>query len=315
MPAHRVLYRQPKTASYLQNHLRKPPLMKKTSFFIILFLLSCGAFAQSPVHIGLFGGISNYQGDLATRNYQQSKPAFGVSLNYEVSDRVMLRGGLSFAKIAGADKYGKSEFLKENRNLSFESNITELSLIGELTAFNLYNIRWSPYVFGGLALFHYNPYTFDTANTKFFLKPLSTEGQGLSPYPDRKPYSLTQLALPFGGGIKYVLTDNIRIALEIGIRKTFTDYLDDVSGTYPDKDVLGTERGPKAVELSYRGGEVPGEYGTTYTDNGYPAKGVQRGSAKFKDYYYFTGLHITFRLGGDGGRGGRGGYGCPANPL
>lgn len=296
--------------------------MKKLSFLLILFLLTYRAFAQSPFHIGVFAGIANYQGDLSSHNYQQSKPAFGVTANYELSDRVMLRGGLTFAKIAGADKYGNSDFLKQNRNLSFESNIAELSLVGELTVFNLNTIRWSPYVFGGLAVFHYNPYTYDTTNTKYYLKPLSTEGQGLSPYPDRKPYSLTQLAIPFGGGIKYALTDNIRLALEIGIRKTFTDYLDDVSAAYVDKDVLGTERGPKAVELSYRGGEVPGEYGTgagvIYPDNGYPAKGVQRGSAKHDDYYYFTGLHITFRLG-DGNRGmgggGRSAYGCPANPL
>jgi len=297
--------------------------MKKTVFFIALFLLNCGVFAQSPVHIGVFGGISNYQGDLASRNFQQSKPAFGVTLNYELSDRVMLRGGLTFAKIAGADKYSNNEFLKQNRNLSFESNINELSLIGELTAFNLNTIRWSPYVFGGLAIFHYNPYTYDSTNTKYYLKPLSTEGQGLSPYPDRKPYSLTQLAIPFGGGIKYALNDNIRIALEVGIRKTFTDYLDDVSGTYPDKDVLFSERGAKAVELSYRGGEVPGEYstgaGVIYPDNAYPAKDAQRGSIKHNDYYYFTGLHITFRLGSGGNRGmgrsGRSGYGCPDNPL
>ena len=304
----------------------KLPLMKRMCSLAALFLSCFGAFSQSPVHLGVLAGLSNYHGDLAWYNnfgvkkvFHRSKPAVGVTATYEVSDRFSVRGGFTFAKVEGGDKYGQNEFLKETRNLSFQSNIAEFSLLGELTVFNIYNIRWTPYIFGGLAVFHFNPYTYDTTGQKFYLPPLSTEGQGLSAYPDRKPYKLTQLAIPFGAGIKYAINDNVRIGLEMGVRKTLTDYLDDVSGTYVDPSLLMEERGPKAVELSYRGGEVPGG-NATYPDIGYPAKGTQRGSPKVKDYYYFTALHLTFRLGGDGSRGSGGGrkksaYGCPANPM
>ena len=298
--------------------------MKKASYLFFLLFISFTAFSQSPFHLGFFGGIASYQGDLVSRNFQQPKPAFGVTANYEVSDRFMLRGGFTLARVAGADAKGKSEFLKEIRNLSFETNISEASLIGELTVFNLYNIRWSPYFFAGVAVYHFDPYTYDSTNKKYYLQPLSTEGQGISAYPDRKPYKLTQLAIPLGGGIKFAITDDIRLGFEIGTRKLFTDYLDDVSTDFVDPNILLAERGPKAVELSYRGDEVPGEYATAnggviYPDNGYPAKGVQRGNPKFKDYYYFTGIHLTFRIGNGGGSSGRGRnlkmYGCPANPL
>ncbi len=275
------------------------------SFF---FFSTSVSFAQS-FHVGVFGGISNYQGDMVNKAYGRfTKPAIGITGNYEISGRVNLRAGLTLGKIAGDDKYNAESVRR--RNLNFESKITEFSLLGEFHVFNLDNIRWTPYAFAGLALYHFNPYTFDSGSAKTFLKPLSTEGQGIAGY-NTKEYSLTQLALPFGGGIKYSITNNVRIGLEIGMRKLFTDYLDDVSTNYADPADLFAERGPKSVELSYRSDEIPDG------NPAYPQKGAQRGGAKQKDWYYFTGLHLTFRLNGNGGgdRNGKKGYGCPASPL
>lgn len=281
-----------------------------------LLLLSLQGFSQ--FHLGVFLGTTSYNGDLNDKPFKRSKGAFGLSLNYEISDRFMLRSGFNFGKVEGGDQYSGSTFLKENRNLSFQSAISEFNLMGELTVFNLYNIRWSPYAFAGLALYHYNPYVKDSSGAKVFLRPLSTEGQGLTAYPGKKPYALTQLAIPFGGGIKYNINDNIRLGLEIGFRKLSNDYLDDVSGDFVDEATLLVERGPKAVQYAYRGDEVPGEH-PLYPDNGYPAKGTQRGNIETKDWYYFTGLHLTFRLGGGYGKtdasGKKGRYGCPTVPM
>jgi hypothetical protein len=293
----------------------KTVFMKSTLPFFFL-LLAQAAFAQ--FHLGVTAGVASYSGDLNSKTYKKSKPMVGLSLNYEVSDRFMLRTGFNFAKVEGGDPFSGSTFLKQNRNLSFQSGITEFNLVGELTTFNLYNIRWSPYFFGGVALYHFNPYVKDSTGSKIFLRPLGTEGQGLSIYPERKPYNLTQIAIPFGGGIKYNINDNIRLGLEMGFRRLFTDYLDDVSGTYADEAVLLAERGPRAVQYAYRGDEVPGET-AFYPDAGYPVKDAQRGNAETKDWYYFTGLHLTFRLGGGYGKtdasGKRGKYGCPAVPM
>ena len=282
-----------------------------------LFLLLTVQSSFSQFHLGVFAGGANYVGELNDKPFRRTKPAVGLFLNYEISDRFMIRTGLTMAKVEGGDKYSGSEFLKQNRNLSFESNITEFSLIGELTAFNLYNIRWSPYAFGGIAVYRFNPYVRDSGR-KVFLQPLGTEGQGLAGYADRRPYALTQIAVPFGGGIKYNINENIRIGIELGFRRLFTDYLDDVSTSYADENALRAERGPQAVRFSYRGDEVPGEI-ATYPDNGYPAKDAQRGNIKTKDWYYFTGLHLTFRLNSGYGKtdasSKRRGYGCPASPM
>ena len=83
---------------------------------------------------------------------------------------------------------------------------------------------------------------------KFICKPLSTEGQGLADFPGQKPYHLTQFALPFGIGLRYALSDNVHIGFELSDRKTFTDYLDDVSSHYVDHEQLLIARGPRAVE-------------------------------------------------------------------
>jgi len=284
--------------------------MKRFSFLLTLLVTGLAGLGQS-FHLGVFGGLSNYQGDLTDGLYvkNSTKAAGGLTLSYELTERLNLRAGLMYGKITGNDDFNTKTYLQA-RNLDFTSSITELSLVGEFTVFNLNNIRWSPYVFGGIAIFRFNPYTHDAEHNKVFLKPLSTEGQGLAGYPDSKPYSLTQAAIPFGGGIKFALTDNIRIGAEVGIRKTFTDYLDDVSTNYADPFDLLEQRGELAVAYSYRGDEVPGG------DPNYPAKGAQRGGAQQKDLYYFSGLSISFRLGGGygstfAGKNGKSRLDCP----
>jgi len=286
--------------------------MRKLLF--VFSLLICSHLSFTQVHIGLFGGIGNYQGDLINGAYigKLTRVAVGVTGEFELSDKFSLRAGFTFAQIAGDDQYNSKDYLKL-RNLSFESNIAEFSLVGQYYTFGFENRKWSPYVFGGVAVYHFNPYILTTTDEKIFLKPLSTEGQGLANYPQSKPYSLTQLALPFGLGVKVALNDNIRVGAEVGLRKLFTVYLDDISTNYADENDLRAERGDLSVQVAYRGDEVPGG------NPSYPAKGAQRGGVEQKDWYYLTGLTLSFRLGSGGGgglfRGGKGKYGCPKVPM
>jgi len=282
-------------------------------------LLGSTLFSQK-VHIGVFGGLSAYQGDLVDRIFPKrvTNGAIGVTVNYELMEQFMVRGGFTYTIVGGADRFNSDDTLRA-RNLAFETKVAEFSLVGEYYFFNLYDQKFSPYLFAGLAVYHFNPYAFNGSKQKVFLKPLSTEGEGLPQYPDRKPYALTQPAIPFGGGVKYAINDNLRVGLELGMRKLFTDYFDDVSTTYVDPNDLLAERGQLAVDMSYRGDELPGG------NPSYPSKGAQRGGSNHKDWYYFLGLHLTYRLGsGDaGGGGGRSyisgkknkRYGCPRVPL
>jgi hypothetical protein len=285
--------------------------MGKLTILSSILLLSVTVSAQR-FHVGVFGGVSAYNGDLTEKLYPKkvTNGAIGVTGNYELTDNFMLRGGYTYTVVGGADRFSNNQG-RIIRNLAFETSISEFSLVGEYYLLNLYDNSFTPYAFAGIAVYHFNPYDFaNGSNQKIYLKPLSTEGEGLPGY-QRSPYALTQFAIPLGGGVKYALTSNIHIGLEIGIRKIFTDYLDDVSTTYADPNDLLAAKGQQSVDMSYRGDEVAGG------DPNYPLKGSQRGGSKYKDFYYFTGIHLTYRLGNGYEPGlfghGRNKTGCPTN--
>ncbi|MBK9570185.1 MAG: hypothetical protein IPO53_09870 [Chitinophagaceae bacterium] len=283
--------------------------MKKYCITLIFIFCACMVKAQG-FHIGVFGGLAAYNGDLVEKIFPKkvTNGAIGLTVSFEISDQIMLRAGGTYAVIGGIDRLSDNVDARA-RNLSFETSITEFSLLGEYYLLNLNEKIYSPYLFAGAAVFQFNPYVYTGSKQKIFLNPLGTEGQGLAGYPDRKPYNLTQLAIPFGGGIKLAVTDQLRIGFEGGLRKLFTDYLDDVSTNYIDETDLLTGKGQLAVDISYRGDEVAG--GSLI----YPVKGYQRGSPKRKDIYYFAGIHLTYKLGGGGGglTGSKNRTGCPVN--
>ena len=152
--------------------------MRKLLFVWLLF--SSGLSAQERLHLTLFGGFSNYQGDLQekTFTFDQSNGAFGIGVKYDVSSHISIRSSFNYGRIEGDDKWNKP--ILQARNLSFQTKILELNLLGEYNFFDLDQHRFTPYVFGGIAVFRSNPFTRDTLGNKVFLQPLSTEGQGLT---------------------------------------------------------------------------------------------------------------------------------------
>lgn len=237
----------------------------------------------------------NYQGDLNPNSFSTGHAQFtaGLIVRKPLNRWFTLRAGFVMGKIRAADSWNR-DYLKP-RNLSFGTSLSEAHAGLEVNVLDISTSRFTPYVYGGIAVFHFNPWTYDNAGEKTYLKPLSTEGQGLPQYPEQKPYALNQYALSFGGGLKYAVSDAINIGIEFNQRKTFTDYLDDVSSHYVNHDVLLMERGEKAVELAYRGGQTP--MGMPQ----YPAHGEQRGTPTEMDWYYFFGLNTEVRLQAIGG--------------
>lgn len=266
--------------------------MKYTTLLFLTLLLGLTPKAQEDFSyvpsIGVFTGIMNYEGDLKPNSFtfQHSHPFLSIYYYQPVMPHVYWRLGASIGKIEAADRYNRAYL--QVRNLSFYSNVKEIYTGVELSLFDIDKKRLTPYIFLGGVLFHFNPYTFDKNGNKVYLQPLSTEGQGLSDYPERKVYSLDQFALTYAGGIKYKASDYLTIGVEFTQRKTFTDYLDDVSSSYADYNKLLAAKGPKAVELAYRGNEI--------SNAPYPHGGEQRGTPTEKDWYYFLGINATIRF-------------------
>ncbi|MEP6617385.1 MAG: DUF6089 family protein [Ginsengibacter sp.] len=262
--------------------------MKNPWLSLLVIFFYTPSFAQK-YQFELNAGIMNYQGDLQPHvfTFKQSRPDIGAFLKYQVSGHFTARAGVSIGSLYADDKFNRNYL--QSRNLNFRTKLSEVQVGLECYLVNIREHKFSPYLSFGIAVFHFNNYTYDQAGTKVYLNPLSTEGEGLPGYPDRKKYKLRQVAIPFGEGFLYKISCNLNISAEFSQRKLFTDYLDDVSTTFIDQAVLLRERGPKAVEISYRADEIGGS-------PVYPPDGEGRGNPKQHDWYYTTTLKLSIGL-------------------
>ncbi|HET9747366.1 MAG TPA: DUF6089 family protein [Chitinophagaceae bacterium] len=260
------------------------------SFCLLVFSFhSWSQNENKATWLGVFIGKMNYQGDLNPNSFvfARSKATAAVTVRQSFNRWLSLKGGLAIGSIQAADKYNR-DYLKK-RNLSFYTTIKEASISLETSLLDLSTTRFTPYIHGSIALYHFNPWAYDNNGDKTFLQPLSTEGQGLSQFPRQKPYRRTQLSVGFGVGARYAINESMNLGVEFSQRKTFTDYLDDVSSIYVDRNVLLQAKGTKAVEMAFRGNELPG-------GSAYPGHGEQRGTPSEMDWYYFFGLNIEIRF-------------------
>ncbi|THU36835.1 porin family protein [Niastella caeni] len=253
----------------------------------IIMLLCCLPLATvaQNFHFSARLGIANYQGDLQAKRitFKQAKFLGSLGAQYDLSEHFTARTYFTLSSLQADDKKGTAAM--KMRNLNFQTKLFEWELGVQYNILSLNNSWFTPYVFAGVGLYHFKPFTRTEDGTKTFLKPLSTEGQGI--VAGKKEYSLTQFNIPLGIGATYAISEDIRVGLELGYRKLFTDYLDDVSSDYVDQAVLLNAKGQTAVDLAYRGDEVGA--------GAYPATKTARGGANEKDGYYYMALTVTVR--------------------
>src|SRR5688572_26031615 len=256
--------------------------MKK--LFFAFFCFPFIAVAQN-FHFAARLGLAGYQGDLKANSITLSQSKFmgSIGAHYDLSEHFTARSYFTLASLGADDKKGTS--VMQERNLNFKTQLFEWELTAQYNLFSLNDRWWTPFVFTGIGVYHFNPYTKDTAGNKYFLKPLSTEGQGFVQDVDK--YKLTGFSIPLGLGATYSLNEDMRLGIEFGYRKIFNDYLDDVSGSYVDQGTLLNARGQTAVDLAWRGDELK--------PLPYPAGGTVRGNTKERDGYYFIAVTFTVR--------------------
>lgn len=271
--------------------------MKKKIFVAAVLLTACFSGIQKAqaqdavVQEGEFGigiGASHYFGDLNTRaKLNRAKAAATLFFRKNLGNYIALRVGASFAQVGYSDKYNTHNQYMLQRNLSFNSRIWELSLQGDFNFFRFMPgdpaFSFTPYITFGAGIFSYDPYAY-LKGRKVNLRPLGTEGQGSN------TYSSMAISIPFGGGFKYALNDRINIGFEVLHRFTNTDYLDDVSKTYPDASAFppNPDGSPSDGFLLY---DRSYEYGIS-TDK----KGTARGMSKQKDQFVTAMFHVSFNL-------------------
>ncbi len=255
-------------------------------FSIGIFTTEANAQVVSSTEIGIMGGGSYYLGDINDKHFDYMMPSGGIVVRKNIDRRIVVKAEALLGYIRGDDNRNTDDTVQLNRNLHFRSPIYELSGQVEFnflpyeTGNSLY--PFTPFIFAGVSLFRFNPQAEASNGEWVALQPLGTEGQGTTAFQDRKKYALTQFSIPMGGGFKIAVNKTFNIILEYGVRKTFTDYLDDVSSTYTGGNLI--DMSPLAVEMSDK------------SLNGPQAKDFQRGDTKNNDWYTFTGITLSFKL-------------------
>ncbi len=270
---------------YIYNLLLLIKSIKHIYLVLALVGLSVGIYAQGgKLHfkqheVGLFLGGQYYIGDLnPSAHFNQTQPAIGVFYRYTPNYRYAFRGGFNYGSIQGDDSQS-NDADQIQRNLNFKSTMYELHALAEFN-FLEYRIshdkyKFTTFLFLGISGYYFNPQA-QAGGRWVNLQPLKTEGE-------TKPYKRYQMSIPFGIGMKMNVSKQVGIGIEWGPRKTFTDYLDDVSGTYPNFSLIkGVDA--KTIALSDR------------SKNAGSNVNEQRGNPRTKDWYMYFGLTLNFKL-------------------
>lgn len=263
-------------------------------FRYALILLAFGALLNVHAQvneIGITGGATYYIGDLnPSKHYpRDTKLGGGLLFRHNITDRFALRFQGLYGTLQAYDS-DSDDSLAVLRNLHFRARLFEFSGLMEVNFFK-YRSRekdgrkWTPFLFVGLAYFRANPQAM-LNDTWYSLQPLGTEGQGTTAR-DTEAYKIDQISIPFGAGLKFNF-GRLDMQLEWGLRRTYTDYIDDVSGTYVDNDLLAVENGPLAAALADRSGlnELPG----------FSNADRARGDRNTRDWYSYSGISFTYIL-------------------
>ncbi|MBS1764464.1 MAG: hypothetical protein JSS90_05815 [Bacteroidetes bacterium] len=269
--------------------------MKRILFALILLSVCYTSNSQSRMFFSMSGGILYYNGDLNDKSIVPSTRIFrnygNASIGAHLTRHLNVQLNYYHGSVEGVDSLTKENDNKK-RNLSFESRIDEISLLFSLSLFSNRTKRLAiPYVFAGGGIFFFNPKArYWGSNPEYYgqlisLQPLGTEGQYLTEGDHPKPYKLYQAVIPIGIGTYFRLNQKWRLKVEFAEHFTFTDYLDDASGKYPDMNALAqTPNGDLAVYFSDR----------RKTKSPLNPKGGNRSNATRNDNYIHFGVGIVY---------------------
>lgn len=272
--------------------------------FIVLFLTYRNSYSQDRYgfhhyQVILYAGTSHFFGDLggADKKGSHFSPAdlnlgttgysLGAGVIRKFNNRFSMRANLIEATVRGSDSYTTDPFRKD-RNLSFRSTIEELSVTADVNIFTFNKSQKNTHnllVFAGFGVFRFNP----QANYRgkwYDLQPLGTEGQGL--VDGKSKYKKISYNIPFGLGYNFNVSERQKIGLILTMRKTFTDYIDDVSTNYYDNNKLTEANGEIAGILADRNLERD--------SGGAKNSGDGRGNPKINDNFAFLQISYSFRF-------------------
>jgi hypothetical protein len=276
--------------------------MKHKLYLLAFSFLPLAAFSQYHWEIGGSLGASNYLGDIggleqtrrdfvADLKFSQTHFAGDIFGRYKAHPNISIKGAFAYGRISGYDNLSTNPG-RVGRNLNFRNDLFELTFDGQFFFYEVndigrayrYRNDFRAFVFAGVGGIFHNPKGQLNGQGEYYkLQPLTTEGV---------TYSRFQFVIPSGVGFYFTVSKQHRIGWELGWRKTFTDYLDDISTVYADPNTLP---GPLSVALANQTGYVltPND-GQFYS---YVA-GSKRGDPTHNDAYMFTMVNYSYVIKG-----------------
>jgi hypothetical protein len=295
-----------------------------TRFYVVLLASLC-VFRTYPAHgqyyyyndkyyggdwvvelggtLGVMNGLTDIGGNKGTGkkfvkdlNWKMTKPSFGLYAIATYREFLGVRLEATFGSVQSYDsilkKVGPSTFGRYERNLSFRSTVRDFQLVAEFHPLflKIYDEskapRWSPYVSAGIGYFVFNPQA-KLNDQWYYLHPLRTEGEGFAEYPNRKTYSLSQVNIPLGLGVKYEVSSGVSARLEFAYRILFTDYLDDASNKdYVNPSVFSSYLSPHDALIAQ---QLSDRRISTVINN-------QRGDPNDNDAFFTIQLKVGFTI-------------------
>lgn len=241
-------------------------------------------------------------------NFPVTKLQKGFFINYYPQEWLGFRVALNHGELEGADSLikekGGAEISRLNRNLWFRTKVVEAYGAVEIyptVFFEQYEGlqgKVRPYGIIGVGMFKFNPqtqYVSPNGNKRWVdLEPLRIEGQGMEEYPDRPRYKLMQLEIPIGGGVKWYVKENMYLGFEILHRKTFTDYVDDLSQDYIDPKLYSKYLAPEDAAVARQVQDR--KISTGLLSSAPTFVGEQRGNPKRNDSFFSSIVRFGWRL-------------------
>lgn len=268
--------------------------MLRINFILLIIAAFTASVKSQTFSAGLSYGYSQYRGDLVQDKqgvFQNLRSMKGGYASFNINQRFNFFASYFSTSLSAYDAESENPG-HQNRNLHFRSPLKEFSAgfeVYPVAFFTKSNFFLKPYFKTGFAIFRFNPQA-QYKGKWYDLQPMRTEGQGM-PNSGLKPYSLIDIAYPFGAGLKIDIIRSVSMKFELCPRKTFTDYLDDVSSHYYDLDAIRNYSSDIAAKLAYNAVDWNLE------NTAPPVNGMIRGNKNNKDWYIIQQFTLTFNFG------------------
>ncbi len=260
--------------------------MKHFFCIILLIAISASGIAQSNrFYLSPAIGTIYYVGDL--KDHALPSPKYlnlfaGLWVKYKYNNFGYVAIGAFTGRLKGADAWGERN---AHRDFRFRSHVHDFNIMAKLNVWNWKQTFWgSPGLLLGVGYFNFNP-QLPGPGGWIDAQPLGTEGQNIGgSYP--APYELWQWNVKYGVELTFHLNEQWDMALFAFYNNTFTDYIDDVSGVYPDyNELVAAPNGELAAQYTYR-----------LTSGGIVPAGQPRGNPNLKDGYMNIGVSFSRRI-------------------